>query len=402
MWGGFNDDSVIESVEAVDEATLRFTLRQPLGPFLRNLAMSPFGIASPRAIRENVEQFWQEPVGSGPYRFEAWERGSEVRLTANGQWWGSDAPASQGGGGPNVDRVVIRAIPDNTSRVAALSGGQLSGADGLTPDDVPTIQENGDLQVLTRPPLTIGYLALNTQKEPFNDARVRQAMTHAINMPRLVEAIFGDTAQVASNAMPPTVPFFRESTEPYAYDPDEARSLLQQAGLGDGLDIELWYMPVPRPYMPDGRGVAQIMQRDLEEVGINARLVTREWGTYLEETGTGAHDAALLGWTGDNGDPDNFLNVLLSSSSATPEDAQNIAYYQNPELDDILDQAATTIVDDERRTLYDQAQEIIYNDAPWVPIAYAEPPLGFQAAVEGITPNPTGGENFNTAQIGGA
>jgi peptide/nickel transport system substrate-binding protein len=201
--------------------------------------------------------------------------------------------------------------------------------------------------------------------------------------------------------MPPTVPYFREATEPYPYDPDEARRLLEEAGLGDGFEMELWYMPIPRPYMPDGRGVAQAMQRDLEEVGITAKLVTREWGTYLEETGTGAHDAAMLGWSGDNGDPDNFLNVLLSSASATEEDAQNIAYYKNPELDDLLRQGATTVDENERRRVYEQAQEIIYNDAPWVPIEYAKVPLGYQSEVEGVTPNPVGNEEFTSVRLGG-
>jgi peptide/nickel transport system substrate-binding protein len=379
---------------------VRFTLREPLAPFLRNVAMSPFAIASPKAIQDDVEGFWQKPVGSGPFKFESWNRGSEVRLSANEDFWGKDLSPEEGGGGPNVDTIVIRSIPDNTARVAALSGGELDGADGLTPDDVPTVEENEDLKVLSRPPLNIAYLAMNCQKEPFNDVNVRRAMTHAINTKEIVESFFGDTGQVASNAMPPTVPYFREATQPYEYNPDEARRLLEEAGYGDGLDIELWYMPIPRPYMPDGQGVAQAMQRDLEEVGINAKLVTREWGTYLEETGTGAHDAAMLGWSGDNGDPDNFLNVLLSSTGATEEDAQNIAYYKNPELDDILRQAATTVDEEERRTLYEQAQKIIYDDAPWVPIEYADVPLGYQKSVSGVTPNPVGNEEFTSVQVG--
>lgn len=401
MFGGFDDDSFIENVEAVDEQTVRFTLREPLAPFLRNVAMSAFAIASPKAIRDDVEGFWQNPVGTGPFRFESWRRGSEVRLTANEDFWGRDLPEDQGGGGPNVDRIVIRSIPDNTARVAALSGGELSGADGLTPDDVPSVEENEDLKVLFRPPLNIAYLAMNCEKEPFTDARVRRAINYAINRPEIVRSFFGDTGQVASNAMPPTVPYFREATEPYPYDPDEARRLLEEAGVGDGFDMDLWFMPIPRPYMPDGRGVAQAMQRDLEQVGINARLVTREWGTYLEETGKGAHDAAMLGWSGDNGDPDNFLNVLLSSASATEEDAQNIAYYKNPELDRLLRQGATTVDENERRRLYEQAQEIIYNDAPWVPIEYAEVPLGYRANVEGVTPNPVGNEEFTAVRLGG-
>ena len=401
QFGGFDEDSIITNVEAVDEYTVRFDLREPLGPFLRNLTMSVFAIASPTAIEKDVEGFWENPVGTGPFLFDAWDKGSEVRLKANDDWWASDLPAEQGGGGPNVDRIVFRSIEDNSSRVASLSGGQLSGADGLTPDDVPTVEENPDLKILTRPPLNIGYLALNTQKEPFNDLNVRKAMAAAINMEEIVQAFFGDTAQVATNAYPPTVPFWREATEPYGYDPEEAKRLLEEAGLADGFDMQLWFMPIPRPYMPDGRGVAQAMQRDLEQVGIRAQLETREWGTYLEETGRGTHDACILGWTGDNGDPDNFLNVLLSSKSATEQNALNVAFYKNPELDKVLDQGATTIDENERRRLYEEAQTIVYEDVPWVPIDYAEPPLGFLKDVSGVTPNPTASEAYNRVELGG-
>ena len=283
--------------------------------------------------------------------------------------------------------------------MAALSGGELSAADGLTPDDVPTIEEDESLKVQTRPPLNLGYLAMNNEKPPFDDPKVRQAVVHAIDMESIVEGFFGNTAERASAAMPPTVPYFNEDLDPYEYDPERSRQLLEEAGMADGFDTNIWYMPIPRPYMPDGKGIAQAMQQDLEEVGINVTLETREWGTYLEETGSGAHDMALLGWTGDNGDPDNFLNVLLTSSTATETDAQNIAYYKNDRVDELLEQGASTIEEDERRDAYMEAQEIIYEEAPWATIAYAEPPLGFQQQVEGYQPNPTGGEPFNTVEL---
>ncbi len=140
QFGGVDDDSIITGVDVVDEYTVRINLKQPQGPFLKNVAMSPFGMASPKAIEEDVEGFWQNPIGTGPYKFVEWNRGSTVELEANEDWWGSDVPASEGGGGPEVQKVTIRSIPDNTSRVAALTGGELSAADGLTPDDVPTVR----------------------------------------------------------------------------------------------------------------------------------------------------------------------------------------------------------------------------------------------------------------------
>jgi peptide/nickel transport system substrate-binding protein len=400
MFNGYDDDSVIESVEAVDDYAVRFTLKEPQGPFLKNVAMITFAMASPKAIRENVENFWQEPVGTGPFKFVSWDKGSQIKLEKNADWWGGDVSESEGGGGPFVDQVVFRSIPDNTSRTAALTGGQLSAADGLLPDDVPTVQQAEGLKIDYRPPLTIGYLAMNVQKEPFNDPKVRQAINMAIDMPKIVEAFFGETGDVATTYMPPTVPFFNDQIERYPFDPEQARQMLEEAGAAN-LETTLWYMPIPRPYMPDGKGIAQAMQQDLKEVGVNAKLVTYEWGTYLQKTGAGEHDMGLLGWTGDNGDPDNFLNVLLSSKTATEENALNIAYYKNPEVDKILDQAQTTIDENERERLYFQAQEMLVEDAPWVPIAYAKPPVGLQNQVQGYHPNPTGGEPFNTVSLGG-
>lgn len=400
QFGGFDDDSIIESVEVVDENTVRFNLTEPQGPFLRNLTMSPFAIASPKAIQKDVDGFWQNPVGSGPYTFESWERNSQVRVQAFKEWWGADLPASEGFGGPKMKTVVIRSIPDNTSRVAALTGDQLNAADGLVPDDVPAIEEQEGFKLEFRPPNTIGYLAMNNEKKPFDDPRVRQAFNYAIDIPKIVETVLRDTGQVASNYMPSLLPFFNTKVEPYAYDPQKAKQLLKQAGVSS-LSTELWYMPIPRPYMPDAKSVAQVMQQDLKKVGVNVKLVTYEWGTYLEKTGAGEHPTCLLGWTGDNGDPDNFLNVLLNSAGATPTDALNVAYYKNPKVDKLLESAQSSIDENEREKLYFEAQEIMHEDAPWVPIAYVEPPIGLQQSVQGFAPNPTSSEPFNTVSISG-
>lgn len=400
QFGGFDDDSIIESVEAVDDTTVRFKLKETQGPFLRNLTMSPFAIGSPTAIKKDVGGFWQNPVGSGPYKFVSWERNSQVRVEAFKDWWGSKLPASEGFGGPKTKTVIIRSIPDNTSRVAALTGNQLNAADGLVPDDVPTIKEQDGFQLEFRPPNTIGYLALNNQKKPFDDPKVRQAFNYAIDVEKIVETVLRGTGEVASNYMPSLLPYFDKSIKPYPYDPDKAKQMLKDAGVSN-LSTELWYMPIPRPYMPDAKSVAQVMQQDLEKVGVTAKLVTYEWGTYLEKTGEGAHPMCLLGWTGDNGDPDNFLNVLLNSAGATPTDALNVAYYKNSEVDALLKKGQESIDENERENAYYKAQKIMHEDAPWVPIAYVRPPVGLQNAVKGFRPNPTSSEPFNTVYISG-
>jgi peptide/nickel transport system substrate-binding protein len=398
QFGGFDDDSVIESVDVVDDYTVKFNLKEPQGPFTRNLTMSPFAIASPKAIKDDVDGFWQNPVGTGPFKFVSWERNSQIRVEAVKDWWGTDLPKSDGYGGPKMKEVVIKTIPDNTQRVAALTGNQLNGADGLVPDDVPTVKEQQGFKVEFRPPNTIGYLAMNNEKPPFDDPQVRQAFNYAINMPQIVDSVLRGQGEVASNYMPSLLPFFNKSIKPYPYDPDKAKQMLKDAGAAN-LKTELWYMPIPRPYMPDAKSIAQVMQQNLEKVGVSAKLVTYEWATYLTKTGEGEHPTCLLGWTGDNGDPDNFLNVLLNSAGATPQDALNVAYYKNPKVDKLLEQAQTTVDENEREKAYYEAQEIMHEDAPWVPIAYVTPPIGLQDAVNGFDPNPTSSEAFNNISL---
>jgi peptide/nickel transport system substrate-binding protein len=241
---------------------------------------------------------------------------------------------------------------------------------------------------------------MNTQKEPFGNPKVRQAINMALEMPKIVNFALGDTAQVATTYQPPTVPYFNESIQRYPYDPDKARQMLSEAG-AENLQTNLWYMPIPRPYMPDAKSIAQAMQQDLKKVGVDAKLVTYDWPVYLTKTGSGEHDMCLLGWTADNGDPDNFLGQLLSSKTATPQNALNVAYYKNPEVDKLIEQGRTTSDDNERRNIYMRLQEIIAGDAPWAPIAYVKPPVGLQKEVQGYEPNPTGGEPFNTITLGG-
>jgi peptide/nickel transport system substrate-binding protein len=397
---GFDDDSVIQGIDVVDDYTVRFSLKVPFGPFIANLTMSPFAIASPKAIKKNVDDFWQEPVGTGPFKFVEWERNSLVRVEANDDWWGSSLPASQGYGGPHLKETIIKTIPDNTQRVAALTGNQLNAADGLVPDDVPSVKDQEGFTVKFRPPNTVGYLAMNNEKAPFDDPQVRQAFNYAINIEQIVASVLRGQGEVASNYMPSLLRFFNKSIKPYPYDPDKAKQMLKDAGAAN-LKTELWYMPIPRPYMPDAKSVAEVMQQNLQKVGVSAKLVTYEWATYLTKTGSGEHTTCLLGWTGDNGDPDNFLNVLLNSASATSTGALNVAYYKNPEVDKLLLKGQTTIDEAARQDTYYKAQEIMHGDAPWVPIAYVTPPLAMQDTVTGLDPNPTSSEPFNTVDFKG-
>ncbi|WP_423809697.1 ABC transporter substrate-binding protein [Planomicrobium okeanokoites] len=385
MFGGFGDEEghVIESVEATGDYEVTIKLKRPMAPFLKNLAMSPFGIASPTAIEEQGDAFGDNPVGTGPFKFVEWNRNDTVRIEKFEDYWVE--------GEPKLDEVVFRAIPDNSGRLNALLAGEIDLADGINPSDAETIESNDDLQLYERPSMNVGYLGLTTTREPFDDPKVRQAMNHAIDRQAIVDAFFEGRGEVAKNPLPPVISGYNDAIEGYDYDPEKAKALLEEAGLGDGFEMELWAMPVPRPYMPDGQKVAEAIQSDLAEVGITAEIVSYEWATYLEKAANGEADAFLLGWTGDNGDADNFLYVLLDQDNIG---SNNYTYYENQELHDILIEAQTEVDEEVRNELYAQAQEIIHEDAPWVPLAHSTPLLAGGSNVVNFKPHPTGSDKL--------
>ena len=390
MFGGFGDEEghVIESVEATGDYEVTFKLKRPMAPFLKNLAMSPFGIASPTAFEEAGDSFGDNPVGTGPFEFVEWKRNDTVRIKKFEDYWVE--------GEPLLDEVVFRAIPDNSGRLNALLAGEIDLADGINPSDGATIEGDENLQLFERPSMNVGYLGLTTTREPFDDPKVRQAMNHAIDRQAIVDAFFEGRGEVAKNPMPPVISGYNDDIEGYEYDPEKAKALLEEAGLGDGFEMELWAMPVPRPYMPDGQKVAEAIQSDLAEVGITAEIVSYEWATYLEKAANGEADAFLLGWTGDNGDADNFLYVLLDQDNIG---SNNYTYYENQELHDIFIEAQTEVDEDKRNELYMQAQEIIHEDAPWVPLAHSTPLLAGGKNVINFKAHPTGSDKLASVDM---
>lgn len=376
-------ESVIASVEAQDDTTVVFTLTRPQAPFLKNIAMSPFAIASPAAF----DQLEDNPVGTGPFKFVEWKRNDSITLEKNTAFWKD--------GLPKLDRVIFRAIPDNSARLNALTTGEIDIADGINPSDATSIQSNSELQLIERPSMNIGYLGLTNNRAPFDDVKVRQAVNHAIDKQTIIDAFFQGYAEPAVNPMPSTISGYNEDIAGYEYDPEKAKALLAEAGY-NGEEFELWAMPVPRPYMPDGQKVAEAIQKNLEDVGMKAKIVTYEWATYLEKAKNGEADAFLLGWTGDNGDADNFLYTLLDKDNIG---SNNYAYYSSDEAHTLLVQAQSEVDEDKRNELYKQAQVIIHEDAPWVPLAHSTPLIAAKSTVQDYLPHPTGSEALTNVSI---
>lgn len=383
MFGGFKGEEghVIESVTAEGDYTVVFKLTRAQAPFLKNLAMSPFGIASPTAFEKDGDKFGDNPVGTGPFKFVEWKRNDSITIEKFEDYWDESLP--------KLDKVIFRSIPDNSARLNDLLTGAIDLADGINPADGATVEGDPALQLFERPSMNVGYLGLTTTRPPFDNPKVRQAMNYAVDKEAIVEAFFEGRAEVAKNPLPSTIPGFNDDIAGYEYNPEKAKELLAEAGLADGFEMELWAMPVPRPYMPDGKKVAEAIQKNLEDVGIKAKIVSYEWATYLEKASKGEADAFLLGWTGDNGDADNFIYVLLDGDNIG---SNNYTYYDNQDLHKILIEAQTEVDENKRNELYKQAQEIIHEDAPWVPLAHSTPLLAGKADIVDFLPHPTGSD----------
>ncbi|CAM3858702.1 ABC transporter substrate-binding protein [Mesobacillus zeae] len=379
---------VIKEVKAVDEHTVEFTLNRVLAPFYKNLAMSPFAIASPAAVEKHGGKFTENPVGTGPFKFKEWKRNDKVTIVKNENYWKK--------GLPKLDSVIFRVIPENSARLNALNTGEVDLIDGVNFSDVKSIEKNDKLQTFFRPSLNVAYLGLNNERGPLKDKKVRQALNYAVDKKALVDAFYAGAAEPAVNPMPKTVAGYNDAVKDYEYDPEKAKQLLKEAGYEDGFEIELWAMPVARPYMPDGKKVAEAIQANFEKVGVKSKIVSFEWPTYLEKARKGEADAFLLGWTGDNGDADNFLYVLLDEDSIG---SNNYAYYKNPKVHELFTKAQSTNDQGEREKLYKEAQEIIKDDAPWVPLVHSKPALAGKAEITGYKAHPTGSDLLSNVEM---
>ncbi|MBD7908647.1 ABC transporter substrate-binding protein [Sporosarcina gallistercoris] len=383
MFGGFDgeEEAIIESVTAEDANTVVFKLKRPQAPFLKNLAMSMFAISSPEAFAKGDDEYERNPVGTGPFKFVEWKPNDSITIEKNADYWQE--------GLPKLDKVVFRSIPDNAARLNALTSGEIDLADGINPADGAKIEGDSKLQLFERPSMNVGYLGLTVTRPPFDKKEVRQAMNYAIDKQTIIDSFFEGRAESAKNPMPSSISGYNDEIEEYAYDPEKAKELLKAAGLEDGFEMELWAMPVPRPYMPDGTKVAEVIQSNLADVGIKAKIVSYEWATYLDKASKGEADAFMLGWTGDNGDADNFLYVLLDEDNIG---SNNYTYFKNAETHKLFLEAQTEVDEDKRNELYMKAQEILHEEAPWVPLAHSTPLLGGAADLTGFVPHPTGSD----------
>ncbi|MFV0383146.1 ABC transporter substrate-binding protein [Paracoccus sp. (in: a-proteobacteria)] len=386
--------NLIKSVEKIDDYTVKFVLNQPEAPFLANIAMPFASILSKEyadaleaaGTREDLNNL---PIGTGPFKFVAYQKDAVIRYQKNADYWG---PA------PMIDDLVFAITPDAAVRLQKLKAGECHLMPYPAPADLEAIKADPDLKLDELPGLNVGYLAYNTTMAPFDNPSVRKALNMAINKQAIIDAVFQGAAQPAKNPIPPTMWSYNDAIEDDPYDPEAAKKMLEEAGVSN-LSMKIWAMPVQRPYMPNARRTAELMQADLAKVGVTAEIVSYEWGEYLSKSMEAGRDGAvILGWTGDNGDPDNFLSVLLSCDSAQPGGA-NRSFWCNEDFSKLLKDAKLTADPAERTSLYEQAQVIFKEQAPWFTIAHSTQYVPMSNKVSGFVMSPLGNFTFETVDI---
>ena len=357
---------LIKSVERVDDYTVRITLEKPEAPFLSNLAMEYAGVQSKEYADAMLkagtpEKIDQEPIGTGPFYLVRYIKDAILRSKAFPQYYGGKA---------KIDDLIFSITPDASVRWAKLQKGECHVMPYPNPADLDAIRKDKNIVVLEQPGLNVGYLAYNTTKKPFDDVRVRKAMNMAINKKAIIDAVYLTTGVAAKNPIPPTQWSYNDAIKDDPYDPAAAKKLLAEAGYPNGFTTDLWAMPVQRPYNPNARRIAELMQADLAKVGVTAEIKSFEWGEYRKRMQAGEHQMGMLGWTGDNGDPDNFLATLLGCDAAKTG-GSNVAKFCYQPYEDLVQRAKTLSGQKPRAELYQKAQVIFKEQAPWFTIAHA-------------------------------
>jgi dipeptide transport system substrate-binding protein len=385
---------LLNSVEKLDDHTVRFRLNRPEAPFLADMAM-PFNIVQSAEYADQLlkagttELFDEKPIGTGPFSFAGFQKDIYVRYRAFEDYWAGRQP---------VDTLVFSITPTASVRLTKLKAGECHVMAFPNPDDRAEIEADPNLRFLEQEGFNIGYMAMNTMRPPFDDVRVRRAVNMAIDKSAIIEAVYQGAGVVAKNPIPPTLWSYNDDIEDYPYDPAAAQALMIEAGLAEGFDTDLWYLPVSRPYNPNGKRVAEMIQTDLAKIGIRTTLVTHDWPVYRAKLQDGEPSMALYGWTGDNGDPDNFLHVLLGCTAARTG-GNNIAKWCNPEYDKLVNEAKLITDRREREALYRRAQEIFHDDAPWVPLAHSVVFMATRSNVTGFVMDPLGRHPFEGVDL---
>ena len=365
----------VASVEAVDDYTVKITMRTASAPFVKNLAMalaSP--IVAPSAIEAATDgQAITNPVGTGPYKFVDWTKGASVTLVANEDYWGE---------APKTKNLVFKIIAEGNTRLTSLINGECDIISSVDPASADQIVDNG-FELFSEDGMTINYMAFNTETGKCTDQEVRKAVAQAINVEEMVKSIYGEYATVANSVMPTWMAPYTKDVKQTAYDPEAAKKTLADKGI---TSLQCITYTTARPYnQKGGSDLANMIQGYLSAVGVELSITQYDWTTYKTKVQTDPYDICFYGWTGDNGDPDNFMNLLADTNWSI-----NVAHWQDDEYKALIAEGLKTPDGDARDAIYLQCEEMVAEKQPWVLISHSKNLLGYSPKVKDFYYHPTG------------
>ncbi|MBC3966690.1 ABC transporter substrate-binding protein [Pseudomonas simiae] len=392
-FNGMSLNKNIAKVEKTDPHTVVMTLNTVDAAFIQNIAMSFAAILSAEYAEQLLKagkpsDINQKPIGTGPFVFQRYQKDSQIRYVANKQYWDPSRV--------KLDQLIFAINTDASVRVQKLKAGECQVTLHPRPADVDALKADPNLKLLTKPGFNLGYIAYNVRHKPFDQLEVRQALDMAVNKQSILNAVYQGAGQLAVNAMPPTQWSYDDSIKDAAYNPEKAKELLKAAGVKEGTEITLWAMPVQRPYNPNAKLMAEMLQSDWAKIGLKVKIVSYEWGEYIKRTKNGEHDVSLIGWTGDNGDPDNWLGTLYSCDAIG---GNNYSMWCDPAYDKLIKQAKVVTDREQRTVLYKQAQQLLKQQVPITPVAHSTVNQPLSAKVEGFKVSPFGRNVFSGVSI---
>ncbi|SFP58425.1 glutathione ABC transporter substrate-binding protein [Salibacterium halotolerans] len=375
---------MVTEVNVIDDHTVEFVTEYPFSPLPAHLAHNGGGIISPKVIEKDYEMMEQgespgsyidsHPVGTGMFKVENWDAGNQVVLTRNKDYWGEK---------PGVKQVTFRVTTEDLTRVAELETGKADIIHPVSPSDTSRVENMENAGMYTQNSLSMSYIGFNTQKEPFNNKKVRRALSMAVNKEEIMQGVYGGAATKAIAPIGENVFGFSDQVEGLPYDPEQAKQLLAEAGYEDGFSTTIWTNDNRQR-----RDIAAIVQQQLSQIGVDVKIEVLEWGTYLDSTSNGEHDMFILGWSTVTGDADYGMYPLFHSKNVGAPG--NRSFYKNEEVDKLLDQARREGNREERKALYEDAMNVLVEDSPMIYMLHKDYLVGVSDKVEGFWVHPNG------------
>ena len=367
----------VQSVEVLNEYSIKVNMKTPFSLFLNNLAHSACGIISPTALKTYGKEISRHPVGTGPFKLAEWVFGDHFTLVRNDDYWA---------GKPNLEKIIVKTVQEDSARVMMLQSGDADLIVRIPAEDIPRLEKDANIKLDATETLKVLFLGMNCSKKPYNDVRVRQAMAYAIDKETIVKSIYQGRSSVAPSIMAPLTTGYIP-VKGLGYDPQKAKSLLKAAGFPNGFKATLW---TPQGRYPKDFELAQVLQQQLKKIGIDVTVQAMEWAAFLAATGKAPEqadvDLFIMGWSPSTAEA-RWTFTMFTTSTIVPN-GNNRVLYSNKVFDEAADKFVKATTKKEMDKYLKTAQEMLATDVPCIPIVRTKETIGYKKKLKGVINSP--------------